>query len=332
MREMGKRYFAVVGLLITLVLVLGACTPEADSDSVDKGTPMYYWLYTNELFTKQQIVGKIVDPFMEDAVDYLIINWNHVFDALELPIKIILNALQKFMVETVPWPVMLIAVFALGYASGGWRLAWLVFGLLLVEGILGYWDLAMSTVAMIITAVSMSTLFGVPLGILASRNDRFAAILRPILDGMQTIHPFVYLVPIVMFFGIGKVPGTMATMVYAIPPIVRLTNLGIRQVSKEVVEASISFGATDRQTLFEVQLPLAMPTIMAGLNQTLMMALAMVVIVAMIAGGGLGSEIIRGVNRLEVGRAVRSGLAVLILAVVLDRLSQARAKSPNQDD
>ena len=171
-----------------------------------------------------------------------------------------------------------------------------------------------------------------PLGILASRSDRFAALLRPILDGMQTIHPFVYLVPIVMFFGIGKVPGTMATMVYAIPPIVRLTNLGIRQVSREVVEASISFGATDRQTLFEIQLPLAMPTIMAGLNQTLMMALAMVVIVAMIAGGGLGSEIIRGVNRLEVGRAVRSGLAVLILAVVLDRLSQARSSSSATED
>ena len=328
---MRKRYFAMVVLLVTLVLTSGACTPEIDSESVEKGTPIYYWLYTNELFTKQQIVGKIVDPFMEEAVDYLIMNWDDVFNALELPIKIILNALQKFMVETVPWPVMLAAVFALGYATGGWRLAFLVFGLLLVEGILGYWDLAMSTVAMIITAVSVSTMFGVPLGILASRNDRFAAILRPILDGMQTIHPFVYLVPIVMFFGIGKVPGTMATMVYAIPPIVRLTNLGIRQVSKEVVEASISFGATDRQTLFEVQLPLAMPTIMAGLNQTLMMALAMVVIVAMIAGGGLGSEIIRGVNRLEVGRAVRSGLAVLILAVVLDRLSQARAKSPDQE-
>ena len=329
---MRKRYFAAVGLLVTLVLVSGACTPEADSTSVDKGTPMYYWLYTNELFTRQQIVGKIVDPFMEDAVDYLIMNWDAVFDTLEMPIEIILNFLQKFMVETVPWPVMLAAVFVLGYVSGGWRLALLVFGLLLVEGILGYWDLAMSTVAMIITAVSISTLFGVPLGILASRNDRFAAILRPILDGMQTIHPFVYLVPIVMFFGIGKVPGTMATMVYAIPPIVRLTNLGIRQVSKEVVEASISFGASDRQTLFEVQLPLAMPSIMAGLNQTLMMALAMVVIVAMIAGGGLGSEIIRGVNRLEVGRAVRSGLAVLILALVLDRLSQARARSADSEE
>ena len=329
---MNKLPHVIAGLLVTLMLLTSACTPEANSEDVEKGTPMFYWLYINELFTKQQIVGKIVDPFMEEAVDYLIINQNHVFDALELPVKVILNALQKFMVETVPWPVTLCAVFGLGYVSGGWRLGLLAFGLLLVEGILGYWDLAMSTLAMIVTAVTFSTIFGVPLGILASRSDRFAALIRPILDGMQTIHPFVYLVPIVMFFGIGKVPGTMATMVYAIPPIVRLTNLGIRQVSKEVVEASISFGATDRQTLFEVQLPLAMPSIMAGLNQTLMMALAMVVIVAMIAGGGLGSEIIRGVNRLEVGRAVRSGLAVLILALVLDRLSQARARSADSEE
>ena len=196
-------------------------------------------------------------------------------------------------------------------------------GLLLV-GFLGYWELTMTTLSMILTALLFSIVVGIPLGILAARSDRFEAVLRPMLDGMQTIHPFVYLVPIVMFFGIGKVPGTMATIIFALPPIVGLTNLGIRQVPKEVVEAGKAFGSDDMQLLLDVQLLLAMPTIMAGLNQTLMMALSMVVIVALIAGGGLGQEILRSVGRLDIGRAATSGLAVLILAVVLDRISQSQ--------
>jgi glycine betaine/proline transport system permease protein len=158
----------------------------------------------------------------------------------------------------------------------------------------------------------------------AASSDGLEAIIRPLLDAMQTIHPFVYLVPIVMFFGIGPVPGTLATIIFALPPMVRLTNLGIRQVPHEVVEAGRSFGSDDRQLLFEVQVPLAMPTIMAGLNQTLMLALSMVVIVALIAGGGLGQEILRSVGRLDISRAASAGLAVLILAVVLDRISQVK--------
>jgi glycine betaine/proline transport system permease protein len=148
------------------------------------------------------------------------------------------------------------------------------------------------------------------------------SILRPVLDAMQTIHPFVYLVPVVMLFGTGPVPGTLATIVFALPPIVRLTNLGIRQVSGSMVEAGEAFGANGRQLLFEVQLPVALPTIMAGLNQTLMLALSMVVIVALIAGGGLGQEILRAVGRLDIARAASAGLAVLLLAIVLDRISQ----------
>ena len=144
------------------------------------------------------------------------------------------------------------------------------------------------------------------------------------MDGMQTVHPFVYLVPIVMLLGIGSVPGTIATIIFAIPPMVRLTNLGIRQVPEEVIEAARSFGSSDRQLLFEVQIPLAMRTIMAGLNQTVMLALSMVVIISLIAGGGLGMDILRAVGRLDVGRAVSSGLAVLVLAIVLDRISQGR--------
>lgn len=323
---MKRRVLVSVVLLVGLTFIISACGSAIDPESVEPGSPASYWLVIDQLFGREDVAGDIIDPMMDTAVDYLIINWGDIFDALEFPIKVVLNALDAFLVEMVPWPVVLIAVFLLGYFIRGWKLGLLGFAGLLLQGLLGYWALAMSTVAMILTAVVLSVIIGTPLGILAARNDRVADILRPVLDAMQTVHPFVYLVPVVMFFGIGKVPGTLATLAFALPPIVRLTNLGIRQVPSEVVEASVAFGATENQTLFEVQLPLAMPTIMAGLNQTLMLALSMVVIVAMIAGGGLGSEIIRGVNRLEVGRAVRSGLAVLLLAVVLDRISQARAE------
>ncbi len=196
-----------------------------------------------------------------------------------------------------------------------------------LEGFLGYWELIMETVAIILTALSICILIGVPLGIWSARNDRVEGFSRIVMDGMQTVHPFVYLVPIVMLLGIGSVPGTIATIIFAIPPMVRLTTLGIRQVPKEVVEASRAFGSSDMQLLFEIQIPLAMRTIMAGLNQTVMLALSMVVIISLIAGGGIGMDILRAVGRLDVGRAVSSGLAVLVLAVVLDRVTQGRGRN-----
>lgn len=324
---MKRRLLISVVLLFGLSLIISAFGTAVNPENVEPGSLASYWVVVDQLFGREDMAGDIIDPMMNSTVKYMILNWGSVFDAMEFPIRVVLNALDTFLVDMVPWPIVLIAVFLLGYFIDGWKLALLGFGGLLLQGLLGYWVLAMSTVAMILTAVMLSVVIGIPLGILAARSDRVAGLLRPVLDAMQTIHPFVYLVPVVMFFGIGKVPGTMATLAFALPPIVRLTNLGIRQVPGEVVEASAAFGATENQTLLEVQLPIAMPAIMAGLNQTLMLALSMVVIVAMIAGGGLGGEIIRGVNRLEIGRAVRSGLAVLLLAVVLDRLSQARAES-----
>ncbi len=261
--------------------------------------------------------------WVEVAVDWLVVYADPVFTALRWPIAHILDAVQAVLLF-LPWPVIIAVFVFLGWYNVGWKIG-VMSGLgLLFVGFLGYWELTMTTLSMILTALFFSILLGIPLGILAARSDRFELILRPILDGMQTIHPFVYLVPIVMFFGIGKVPGTMATIIFALPPIVRLTNLGIRQVPKEVVEAGRAFGSDNMQLLLDVQLPLAMPTIMAGLNQTLMMALSMVVIVALIAGGGLGQEILRSVGRLDIGRAATSGLAVLILAVVLDRISQSQ--------
>ena len=173
----------------------------------------------------------------------------------------------------------------------------------------------------------MSVLVGIPLGILAATNDRFEAMLKPILDGMQTMPSFVYLIPAVFFFGLGKVPAVVATFIYAVPPCIRLTNLGIRQVSKEIVEAGKAFGCNALQLLFKIQLPLARPTIMAGVNQTVMMALAMVVIASMIGASGLGLEVLRGIQRLDVGRGFLAGISIVIVAIIIDRVSQSLGKA-----
>jgi glycine betaine/proline transport system permease protein len=302
---------------------------------------------SDEFFEKYEVP---VGEWIENGVDWLVVNATPVFDAIKWPIGQVLDVSEDFLLW-LPWYVVILAIILIsfmkagwkdlqklrdkepidkvlmGMLRSGWRLALLSSGLLLAAGFLGYWELTMTTLSMVLTALVFCIVVGIPLGILAASSDNLENIIRPVLDAMQTIHPFVYLVPIVMLFGTGKVPGTLATLIFALPPIVRLTNLGIRQVPHEVVEAGRAFGSNSRQLLFDVQIPLALPTIMAGLNQTLMLALSMVVIVALIAGGGLGQEILRSVGRLDIARAVSAGLAVLILAVVLDRISQVGRRS-----
>lgn len=282
----------------------------------------------NEIF---EIYELPLGDWAEAAVNWLTVNAETVFNNIRWPIAQFLDGMESLLLW-LPWPVVIAIVIAIGWFKSGWRIG-VGSGLaLLFVGFLGYWELTMTTLGMILTAMAFCILVGIPLGILAAQNDRFDSFLRPMLDAMQTIHPFVYLVPIVMFFGVGKVPGTLATIIFALPPIVRLTNLGIRQVSSDVVEAARAFGSNSRQLLLEVQLPLALPTIMAGLNQSLMLALSMVVIVALIAGGGLGQEILRSVGRLDIDRAFTAGLAVLILAVVLDRISQVHRRGQATGD
>lgn len=271
-------------------------------------------------------LGEMLQDVADVVVDWLVINASSFFDIVLLaPIGFILSNL-KIVLFWIPWPIVILICFYLGWRNAGWKIGVLAAVGMTLEGFLGYWGLIMETVAIIFTALSICIIIGVPIGIWAARNNRVDNISRVVMDGMQTVHPFVYLVPIVMLLGIGSVPGTIATIIFAIPPMVRLTNLGIRQVPKEVVEAGRAFGSNDRQLLFEIQIPLAMRTIMAGLNQTVMMALSMVVIISLIAGGGIGMDILRAVGRLDVGRAISSGLAVLILAVVLDRVTQGRGQ------
>ena len=193
---------------------------------------------------------------------------------------------------------------------------------------MGLWMEAMQTLALVVVATVFAVAIGVPVGIWAARSRRASSVVRPVLDFMQTLPVFVYLIPAVFFFGIGAVPGVVATLVFAIPPAVRLTELGIRSVDKEVVEAAIAFGAKPRQMLREVQLPLAMPSIMAGVNQTLMLALSCVVIAGLVGAGGLGAVVVRGISTLDVGAGFEGGLAVVFLAIYLDRLTSALGQAP----
>lgn len=222
-----------------------------------------------------------------------------------------------------PWPLLVLGTGLLGLGLAGWRTALLAIASLLFTGLMGLWTESLQTLALMGVSVAISLLVGIPLGVLAARSDRFDRLLKPLLDAMQTMPAFVYLIPVLLFFGIARVPSVVATVIYALPPAIRLTNLGIRQVPTETIEAARSFGSTWRQLLFKVQIPLAMPTIMAGVNQTIMMALSIVVIAALIGAGGLGREVLVGLQRLRVGQAFEAGLAIVLMAMVLDRLSYA---------
>jgi glycine betaine/proline transport system permease protein len=223
----------------------------------------------------------------------------------------------------VPALLMLVLIGLLAWQAAGWRLGLGAVISLTFVGLIGAWNETMVTLALVITSVFFCILIGLPTGIWLARSDRAAQVVRPILDAMQTTPAFVYLVPIVMLFGIGNVPGVVVTIIFALPPVIRLTNLGIRQVPGDLIEAARSFGASKRQLLYKVQLPLAMPTIMAGVNQTLMLALSMVVIASMIAVGGLGQMVLRGIGRLDMGLATVGGIGIVLLAIIIDRMTQA---------
>ena len=260
------------------------------------------------------------------GVDWLTRNLAPLFDGITVAIREPLVRIERTL-WWLPWWAVIIIFAGVSWKFAGRRTAlFVLFGMVFI-GVMGLWDDTMTTLAIIVTAVAVSVLIGIPAGILAAKNDRFEGILRPFLDGMQTMPSFVYLIPAVFFFGLGKVPAVVATVIYAVPPSIRLTNLGIRQVATEVVEAGKAFGCSPFQLLFKIQLPLARPSIMAGVNQTIMMALAMVVIASMIGASGLGLEVLRGIERLDVGRGFIAGISIVILAIMIDRVSQALGKT-----
>lgn len=202
--------------------------------------------------------------------------------------------------------------------------------MLFLVGTFGYWAHAMTTLSVVIVSVAISIILGIPLGIAMSRSNKLEATIRPILDAMQTMPSFVYLIPALMLFGLGRVPATFATIIYAIPPVIRLTNVGIREVPSDVIEAARSFGSTEREVLFDAQLPLARPSIMVGINQTTMMALAMVVIGSMIGNRGLGMEVLLAINRVKIGQGFEAGISIVFLAIIIDRITNSMAKDSYQ--
>lgn len=272
-----------------------------------------------DLFNEERIP---LQDWGDDAVQWLRDNFRDFFQAIKEPVAFILENLEAFLLWLPDWVVVL-AMAALAYRVAGWRVALFTAVALPINGLIGMWDLTMTTLAMVSTSVLICVVLGVPIGVLAARSRTFEAMLRPVLDSMQTIPIFVYLIPVVMLFSIGTVSGVIATVTFAIAPIIRLTALGIREVDEEVVEAAYAFGATPRQVLLDVQMPLALRTVMAGLNQTLMLALSMVVIATIIGAGGLGIPVVRGLNNLQAGLGIVGGLAIVILAIVLDRITQA---------
>ena len=268
---------------------------------------------------------------IDDAVRSFAVNNEAVLQFMRRGLNGLLSSIHSTL-DFIPWWILVIVVFVLGFLQTKKIKTGIVYAVMLFSiGAVGLWPLMLLTLSIVIASVAISLLLGFPIGVLISMNDRASSIVRPILDTMQTMPVFVYLIPAVLLFGLGRVPAVMATTIYAIVPIVRLTNLGIRQVNEEVVEAAKSFGSTRIQAMVKVQIPQAFPTIMAGLNQTLMMAMAMVVTASMIGASGLGMEVLISVNRVEVGRGLVSGTAVVILAILLDRLSQGWVKDKEEE-
>ena len=259
---------------------------------------------------------------VNDAVKLLLEQGGGLFDVIGALVEGFASQIEAGLLAIPSWLVM-IAVTALGVWRLNWRFGLFALASLLVIRIIGFWDQTAVTLALVFSATLISIVVGVPLGILSARSDRFNAVLRPVLDFMQTMPAFVYLIPAAMLFGLGRVPGILATVVFAMPPVVRLTALGIRQVSSEQVEAGQAFGCTSMQLLWKVQLPIALPTLMAGVNQTIMMALSMVIIASMVGAGGLGNEVLSSIQRLDIGLGFESGLSVVLLAIILDRLTES---------
>ena len=275
--------------------------------------------------TLTKSVRQVTGAWIDDRVDWLTREADWMFGGLSDAVSYSLISIEDVL-KWVPWPVIIVGLALISYAVGRWLLMAFTTGAMLYFGFMGLWENTIDTIALMVVAVVISVAIGLPIGVIASRNRLVDNIIRPILDAMQTMPSFVYLLPGVLFFGLGAPAGVFATIIYAVPPVIRLTNLGIRQVSTEVVEAARSFGTSPLQLLTKVQMPMALPTIMAGINQTTMMALAMVTIASMVAAGGLGDNVLRALQKNQPGNGALAGISIVFLAIIIDRLTQSVAR------
>ena len=270
-------------------------------------------------------LGREVGSAIDDALDWITTNIDFIFGSLKDAVDWLFIALQDAL-SWIPWPGLIVMVGVIAWLTAGRWTALASASSLLLLALLGYWESTLQTIALVMITVTLSIVIAVPLGVWASQSDRLDRGLRPFLDAAQTMPSFVYLVPMIALFSIGAVPAIMATLVYAVPPAVRLTNLGIRQLPEETIEAAESFGLTRWQMLRKVKIPLAMPTIMAGVNQTTLMGLAMIVIGSLVGAPGLGFDVLQALGRLESGNALLAGLGIVMLAIIIDRITQAIAR------
>ncbi len=313
----------VVVLIVTLVVCLAMWGPEMPYPTTVSTTEIPTSGGNTIKVTKT--VRDITATAIDDSVRWITIEAAWLFKGLSVAVTHALVNIERAL-KWLPWPVLVIGLGLLSFAVGRWPLLIFTPLALLFIGFMDLWDPMIETVALMVVAVAICVGIGFPLGVLGARNRMADNIMRPILDGMQTMPSFVYLLPGILFFGLGKPAGIFATIIYAVPPVIRLTNLGIRQVSPETVEAARSFGTSPVQLLTKVQVPMALPTIMAGINQTTMMALAMVTIASMVAAGGLGDNVLRALQKNEPGNGALAGIAIVALAVIIDRLTQAAAR------
>lgn len=278
------------------------------------------WL-TN--FPAPEGVDNAVALAIDKAVGWMKREWTGFFDVFTFILRSILNVIEQAMVST-PWPITSGLALLLAWHLSGWRSALFTAACLAYLGVFGFWEKSMSTLALVASSVLICLAFGLPLGILCAKSARSKRLLGPVMDVMQTLPTFVYLIPAVAFFSIGKPPGVIATVIFALPSIVRLTALGIEQVPVTVREAADAFGARPLQKLLKVELPLALPSIRLGINQTIMMSLSMVVVAAMIGAGGLGLDVIRSLQHLKTGQGFLAGLAIVLCAMALDRMVRGK--------
>lgn len=265
--------------------------------------------------------------WVDQSVHYLLDHDAKTFDAIGRAIEG-LAALVEHGLQAVPMWLMMACFIGVGLWRVGWRFAFFTAASLFLIFATGFWDQTVVTLGLTLSSTIVSLVLGIPLGIWAAKSKWVAAIVRPILDLMQTMPAFVYLIPASMLFGLGRVPGILSTVIFAMPPAVRLTSLGIRHVNREIVEAGQAFGCTPWQLLYKVQFPNALPSIMQGVNQTIMMALSMVIIASMVGAGGLGNDVLASIQRLDIGLGFESGLSVVLLAIILDRITESFGRAP----
>ncbi len=321
-----RRYPLGIGLgAFLVVLVASLALWGSDMDFPTSVSSSEIQTSSGNVVTLDKTVREVTGDAIDDVVSWITREGSWLFDGLSTGVTYALVWIENGL-KWLPWPAVVVGLALLSFVVGRWSLFAFTTVALLFVGFMGLWENTIDTVALMAVAVAIAITVGLPLGVLGARSRMADNLMRPILDAMQTMPSFVYLLPGILFFGLGKPAGIFATIIYAVPPVIRLTNLGIRQVSAEVVEAARSFGTTPYQLLTKVQIPMAMPTIMAGINQTTMMALAMVTIASMVAAGGLGDNVLRALQKNQPGNGAIAGLAIVFLAIVIDRLTQSVAR------